>query len=187
MTLEQETKLDEIIKQFEKDNKVKVLRNGNTLTVKSPLKIETKGAYVKELSELDNDLPIVNRALVKYITEGVPVEETINSSNDMIDFQKIFHISSKFKLGWHNGKEMSEKTYRVYASTDYKDTYLGRCRESGETPNKFGNCPEHCFIYNKEVRGIPMSVKLDKKWYINLARKRLQDFGYEFADKNALF
>ena len=187
MTPEQELKLQEIIQQFEKENKVKVIREGNTLTVKSPLKIETKGAYVKELSELDNDLPIVNKALVNYIAKGVPVEETINSSNDMIDFQKIFHISSKFKLGWHNGKEMSEKTYRVYASTDYKDTYLGRCRESGETPNKFGNCPEHCFIYNKEVRGIPMSVKLDKKWYINLARKRLQDFGYEFADKNALF
>lgn len=150
-------------------------------------KLERKGSYVKELSELDNDLPIVNEAIVKYISEKVPVEETINSCNEMIKFQKIFRVSHKFKLGWHNGKEMSEKTYRVYASNDYKDTYLGRCRESGETPNKFGNCPEHCFIYNKEVRGIPMSVKLDKKWYINLARKRLEDYGYEFADKNALF
>lgn len=150
-------------------------------------KLERKGAYVKELSELDNDLPIVNRALVNYIAKGIPVEETINSSNDMIDFQKIFHVSSKFKLGWHNWKELPDKTYRVYASTDNSDTYLGRCRDSGENPNKFGNCPEHCFIYNKEVKGVPLSKKLDRLWYINLAKKRLQDFGYEFANKNALF
>ena len=149
--------------------------------------VETKGLYVKELSEIDNDLPIVNKALVNYIAKGVPVEDTINSSNDMIDFQKIFHVSSKFKLGWHNGQEIRDKTYRVYASTDARDTYLGRCRDSGETPNKFGNCPDHCFIYNKEVKGMPLSKKIDRLWYINLAKKRLQDFGYEFADKNALF
>ena len=150
-------------------------------------KIETKGAYVKELSEIDNDLPIVNRALVQYITKGIPVEDTINASNDMMDFQKIVRVSSKFKLGWHNGEERTERTYRVYASTDYKDTYIGRCREHGETPNKFGNTPEHCFIYNKEVKGVPLSNKLDKKWYINLAKKRLGDFGYEFRDSYALF
>ena len=35
--------------------------------------------YVKENNPLDNNLPILNEALVKYITEGIPVEETINS------------------------------------------------------------------------------------------------------------
>ena len=166
------------IVQKDVNNYVGIFKNGE---------IERKGIYVKELSELDNDLPIVNKALVNYITKSIPIEETINSSNDMIDFQKIFRVKGDFVCGWHNGHEMTEKTYRVYASTDYSDTYLGRCRESGGTPNKFGNCPEHCFIYNKEVKGVPLSKKLDKKWYINLAKKRLEDFGYEFADKNALF
>ena len=105
----------------------------------------------------------------------------------MIEFQKVFRVSHKFKLGWHNGHEISDKTYRVYAYTDIRDTYLGLCRESGETPNKFGNCPDHCFIYNKEVKGLPLSNKLDKKWYINLAKKRLEDFGYTFQKKDALF
>lgn len=180
-------KLAQIIRQFEEKNNVRVIVQGNQLSLDLPHKYETKGAYVKELSELDNDLPIVNRALVKYITEGIPVEDTINNSNDMIDFQKVFRVSSKFKLGWHNGQEIKDKTYRVYASKDFHDTYLGRCRDSGETPNKFGNCPEHCFIYNKDVKGVPLSNKLDKLWYINLAKKRLQDFGYEFQRKDALF
>ena len=42
----------------------------------------------------------------------------------------------------------------------------------------FTRCPEHCFIYNKDVNEIPMSKKVDKQWYVKLARKRLEDFGY---------
>lgn len=151
------------------------------------LKLERKGAYVKELSDIDNNLPIVNKALVKYISEGIPVEDTINSSNDMIDFQQVVRVSKSFKFGWHNGKELSEKTYRVYASKNIKDTYIGRCRDHGETPNKFGSTPDHCFIYNKEVKGVPLLDNVDRKWYINLAKKRLQDFGYEIMENNALF
>lgn len=151
------------------------------------LKLERKGMYVKELSELDNNLPIVNKALVEYISRGTPVEDTINSSNDMTDFQQVVRVSKSFKYGWHNGQEMTDKTYRVYASKDLKDTYIGRCREHNGTPNKFGSTPEHCFIYNKEVKGVPLSDKLDKKWYIELANKRLRDFGYDIKDQNALF
>ena len=151
------------------------------------LKLERKGMYVKELSELDNNLPIVNKALVEYISRGTPVEDTINSSNDMTDFQQVVRVSKSFKYGWHNGQEMTDKTYRVYASKDLKDTYIGRCREHNGTPNKFGSTPEHCFIYNKEVKGVPLSDKLDKKWYIELANKRRRDFGYDIKDQNALF
>ena len=43
-------------------------------------KIETKGKYVKENSPLDNNLPILNEALVAFITKGIPVEETINTN-----------------------------------------------------------------------------------------------------------
>ena len=150
-------------------------------------KLERKGKYVKELSDLDNDLPIVNKAVVDYIINGTPVEQTINNSNDMIDFQTIVRVSKAYKLGWHNGKELSEKTFRVYASTDTKDTYIGKCRESGATPEKFANTPEHCFIYNKSVKGIPLSAKLDKKWYIDLSKKRLSEYGYEMQTKFSLF
>ena len=150
-------------------------------------KEEVKGAYVKELSKLDNDLPIVNKALKEYIFRGVPVEETINNCNEMIMFQKIFRVSHKFKYGYHNGQELSEKTYRIYASTDINDSPIARVRDHGETPNTFGNSPDHCFIYNKSVNDIPMSIKVDKKWYIRLAKKRLEDFGYTFRKEGQIF
>jgi DNA polymerase len=42
---------------------------------------------------------------------------------------------------------------------------------------KFANTPEHCFIYNDSVNGKKVPNKLDKKWYIELAEKRLKQFG----------
>lgn len=150
-------------------------------------KIETKGKYVKENNPLDNNLPILNEALVAYITKGIPVEETINNCNDMIKFQNIYRLSGRFKTAWHNGEYLTNKTYRVYASLDKNDTYLGKCEESGGSIIKFQDTPEHCFIYNKDVRDIPLSCKLDKEWYVKMAKERLRQFGYDFQKKNALF
>ena len=148
---------------------------------------ERKGAYVKELTELDNNLPIVNEALVKYITEGIPVEDTINSCNEFIKFQMVFRVSRSYKYAVHNGKRYSERTFRVFASKDINDGYLGRCKQEGGNPDKFGNCPDHCFIWNKSVKGTDIPLTLDKKWYISLAKKRLEDFGYEVKKSGQMF
>lgn len=150
-------------------------------------KIERKGGYVGELDETTYNMSIVNKALVEFMSNGTPVEKTINECNDMREFQIVYKVKGGFKYAWHNGEELSEKTFRVYASTDPKDTYLGRCREHGSTPNKFQNCPDNCFIYNKEINGIPMSIKVDKEWYIRLARKRLEDFDLITTSSKRLF
>ena len=151
-------------------------------------KLERKGAMVMELNDLSYNLPIVNEAMVEYITKGTPVEDTVNNCNEMIKFQSVFRISSSYKCAWHNGEYLTNKTYRVYASKDSKDTYLGKCRSVGGTAEKFANTPEHCFIINGSVKDIPMSIKLDRKWYIDLAKKRLNEsFGYELKTGNALW
>ena len=150
-------------------------------------KLERKGAYVKELSDLDYNLPIVNEAVVKYISEGISIEETVDNCNEFIKFQIIFRVSRSYKYAVHNNKRYTEKTFRVFASTDINDGYLGRCKEEGSTIEKFQNCPDRCFIYNKSVKDVPIPLKLDRKWYINLAKKRLEDFGYEIKRANQLF
>ena len=187
MTEEQEKRLQEIIQKFEKENKVKVTREGNTLTAKSSPKYERKGGYIKDSSPIDYNLPIINEALFKYITEQIPVEETINNCNEFIKFQQIFRVANGYKFAYHNGKKYNEKTFRVFASTDWNDGYLGRCREEGSNPDKFQNCPDRCFIWNDSVKDVPIPLKLDKKWYISLAKKRLEDFGYEVKRKGQLF
>lgn len=136
---------------------------------------KSKGAYVKELSELDYDLPIVNEAIVKFLTEGIEPKETVNACDDLKKFQKVVKVSSKYKYGWHNGEIQTDKTYRVFASLDPYDTYVGKIKTEGAKPEKFANTPEHCFIENGNVNGVKVPGKLNKSWYIELAEKRIRE------------
>ena len=131
---------DLIKKVIQKDvnNYIIVMDNG---------KIKSKGAYVKSLNSLDYDLPIVNKALMEYFISGMPVEETINNCNDLIEFQKVVKVSSKYKL-----------------------------KKDKDTKDKIGGTPERCFIENGDIKGIKVPRKLDKQWYIDTAKKRIKDF-----------
>lgn len=164
--------------------------------------VETKGAYVKELSSLDNDLPIVNKALVDYMTKGIPIEETINNCQDLIMFQKIVKLSSKYhhvehehcvpKLCHYGVRVIKScytypktikydyKCYRVFASKDNMDGRILKVK-LGKKGEKFGNTPEHCFIDNEDITNKKVPNKLDKSWYIDLARKRLNDYGVKYG------
>lgn len=161
--------------------------------------VERIGAYVKELSRIDNDLPILNKALVDYMVKGVPVEQTINQCDDLIEFQKIVKLSDSYKWVEHEHGEPIERTkgvrvihkwyeysttdkytyksYRVFASNDLQDGRLLKNGGKRGKAEKFANTPEHCFIWNDSVEGVKVPQNLDRQWYIDLARKRLADFG----------
>lgn len=138
--------------------------------------VERKGAYVKELSRTDFDLPIVNKALVDYMVNKTSVEETITRCNEMIMFQKLVKLSAKYEYVEHNEIRYSYKCYRVFASLDPKDGKILKCR-TGNNPAKFGNTPDQCFIENGDIHNMTIPAKLDRKYYIDLAKKRLSDFG----------
>ena len=160
-------------------------------------KYDRKGAYLKELNDLDNDLPIVNKALFEYLMHDVPVETTVRSATMLKDFQKIVKVSSKFEAASHNNELLSNKTYRVFASKNIKDGALyktktvnfkrdlnssrvvARQTRSFTKEDKFGNTPDHCFIVNSNVNGVEISKypDLDVRWYIDEANHRLAAFG----------
>lgn len=138
--------------------------------------IERKGAYVKDLSAIDNDLPIINKAIVDYLLQGILPEKTINECNDYIMFQKICKLSNKFDAVTDGRKEYTNKCYRVFASTNMSDGKIQRVKYDGSNKryNKFGNTSEHSFIENGNVLDKPIPKKLDKQWYINLANDRIE-------------
>lgn len=153
------------IHQGDVNNYVMVETNGN---------YKSKGAYVKELSKLDYDLPIVNEAIVRYMVDGIPVEKTIVECNELIKFQKIVKLSSKYEYVTHNGKRYGWKSYRVFASKDYfRDGPILKWR--GGKGDKFANTPENCFIDNGDVTEKQVPEKLDRNYYIELARQRLKE------------
>lgn len=184
--------LDTIAEIYQKDV-------NNYLWIDADGKVERKGAYVKELSRIDNDLPILNEALVEYMVHKTPVEETIGKCTDLIKFQKLVKLSDNYK--WveheHGGRILKQsgvrkikqwyeytkterysyKSYRVFASNDPDDGRILRCGGARGRAEKFGNTPDHCFIFNDSVVNAPVPGILDRNWYIDLAKKRLKDFG----------
>jgi DNA polymerase len=148
-------------------------------------KIERKGAYVKELSPMDNDLPILNKALVDYMLKGVPVEKTIKEADKLIDFQKICKLTSSYEAVEHStfekppklgrSKRYTNKCYRIFASKNPEDGAVYRCK--GNRLYKFANTSEHSFIENGDITNIEPPEKLNREWYINEAKKRLEQYG----------
>ena len=150
-------------------------------------KLERKGAYVKELNDLDYDLPVVNKAIVEFLTKGVKPKEYINSCDELREFQKIVKVSSNYLYGWHNNEFLTDRTFRVFASNDLKDSYIGKCKTEGGTIEKFGNTPEHCFIENDDIHGVKVPKNLDKQWYIDLANDRIKKkFGLSVSGNDGL-
>ena len=139
-------------------------------------KIERKGSYVQEYDVLKNDLTIVNTALVDYMTKGVPVETTINSCDDLNLFQKVVKVSNKYLRAWHNGQPLQDKTFRVFASTDARDGSICKQKKEGANLEKFAYCPDHAVIYNEKITS-ETRIDIDKHYYIDLAYKRLKDYG----------
>ena len=152
----------------------------NYLAVKVNGDIHAKGAYVKDLNDLDYDLPIVNESLKNFMIFGTPVESTINMCTDFRKFQKIVKLSNKYRWVEHeNGcttTKLVNKAYRIFASRDNNDGRLMKC-DGVRNPAKFGNTPDKCFIFNDDLTGVAIPDKLDRQWYIDLAYKRLNDFG----------
>lgn len=145
-------------------------------------KFERKGAYVKELSRIDNDLPIINKALVDYMTKGTPMQQTIRECDEMIMFQKVCKLTSNYKYVTDNtGAEYYNKCYRIFASTDESDGLIQKVKyEKGRLrKDKFANTSEHSRIVNGDITGSRCPDWLDKEWYCNLALKRLEQYGID--------
>lgn len=157
----------------------------NYVMVTTDGKVKSKGAYVKKLSRLDNDLPIVNKAMVEYMINDTPVETTINNCDELIMFQKIVKLSGKYDFVQHNDITYDWKSYRVFASRDSSDISIYKCKfvppsiqyPDGIKRDKFANTPTQCFILNDDINGTAVPSKLNKNYYIDLAKDRLNQFG----------
>lgn len=165
--------------EFDVYNEVFQKDVNNYVLVAADGKMKTKGKYTKSLSKIDNDLPIVNKALVNYMVNKIPVEATINNCDDLIMFQKIVKLSGKYWRVWHNGEFTADKCHRVFASLDHTDSYIGKCKSRGATIEKFADTPDSCFVDNEDVTTKKVPNKLDRQWYIDLTKRRLNQYGVE--------
>ncbi|WP_199615518.1 ERF family protein [Paenibacillus alkalitolerans] len=168
---------EEIERIFQKDVNNYVQRSVNG-------KVKVKGGYVSNYEGGDfkqYSMVIVSKAVVAHLLDGVPLEETINSCDDMEQFQIVCKAGSTYdKVVWKGsaGEVEVQNTNRVFASinkehgTLYK-VKLPKAEGEKERRDKIANLPDHCFIANRAGYKIGM---VDKQFYIDLAQKRINDY-----------
>ena len=125
---------------------------------------------------INNNATIVAKAIVDYFTLGIEVEKTIGECNDIFQFQLIAKAGNKYREAYHHvdGKQESvQKVNRVYASKDSRYGKLYKVKAENDSTAKIEMLPEHCIIDNDNKLTIE---SVDKAWYIDLAKKRINDF-----------
>ena len=133
--------------------------------------ISTAGAF-----NINNNATIVAKAIVDYFTLGAQVETTIGDCDDISQFMLIAKAGSKYKEAYHlvDGKqEPVQKVNRVYATNDTRYGKLFKVKSEDDSTAKIESLPEYCIIDNTGELTID---KVDKTWYIELAKKRINDF-----------
>ena len=137
---------------------------------------ESKGAYVKELNPLDNDLPIVNKALREYMINGTPIESTINACDELIQFQKIFKLGSSYDCLICGDQTYYNKVYRCFAAKEGKTLFKYKSKPTARF-DKVANTSFYSVIDNSDITGKSVPEYINKSWYIDLANERLRQFG----------
>ena len=125
---------------------------------------------------INNNATIVAKAIVEYFTKGVDVEITIGECTDVFQFQIIAKAGKKYREAYHvvDGLKMPvQRVNRVYATTDMRYGRLFKIKAEDDATAKIEMLPEHCIIDNDNHLTIDA---IDKTFYIEMARKRINDF-----------
>lgn len=162
---------------LEFDEFVKVIQRdvNNYIIVAADGSYKSKGAVVKKQDALDYDTAILNEAVIKYFVDGIPVEKTIRECNELIKFQKIVKISGSYEHALHGNEKLNDKTLRVFASNDLRDGGVFKVKKGGN-PEKFANTSTNCFILNDDINGMKVPDKLDRDFYISMAKRNVNQF-----------
>jgi hypothetical protein len=161
----------------------------NYVEVQPSGKFKTKGGYlVRGIApagafNVNNNATIVAKALVEYFVKGTPPEDTINACDDIFQFQIIAKAGAKYREAYHmvDGEKVPvQKVNRIYATKDPRYGKLFKVKgaemfvdSKKDSISKIEMLPEHCIIDNDNRLTIDA---VDKTFYIEMARKRINDF-----------
>lgn len=155
----------------------------NYILVDEDDNLKLLGGFVRQ-STINNTRPrdmrvtgrIIDNAVVNYFVNGIDPRQTINASDDLLDFQLIR------KTGWtydktvieYNGLDMDvQKVNRVYATLDKSWGKLYKVKSSGLKRDSHASLPNHCALANKNDFDIR---NLDREYYISEANDRIRKF-----------
>lgn len=125
---------------------------------------------------INNNTKVVSQAITNYFTKGISPEETIEADNNILDYQMIAKASSKYReayLETEDGPVPVQKINRVYATSNPRYGKLVKIKMESDGEADIPSLPDHCLLDNDNH----LTIKdIDKNWYIQLARKQINDF-----------
>jgi hypothetical protein len=145
-------------------------------------KVKAKGRFAKFNGGnfMQNNLSIIDRALVNYYIYDIPVHQTVidtYKNNDLLPFQIVCKMGTTYNgMYYEYGEEgeteliETQKVNRVFATNDKK--YWGIYKRKGDSYQKIANTSEHNIIHNEDISTFDKS-KLDLNYYIELCKKNL--------------
>lgn len=170
-----ELEVDDIQKVWIKDvnNLLMIKMNGDVKTVGGYLNhgISVKGAW-----SINNNMVIVKKALIEYFVHGTPVEDTINDSTNILEFQIIAKAGAKYREAYHIVDDEHipvQKVNRVYATTDERYGKIFKVKAETDATARIEMLPDHCIIDNDNHLSLD---DVDRTFYIDMAKKRIRDF-----------
>lgn len=175
--------------------------------------VKTKGSFVRfwnhRMSDddfyqianftINNNMTIIDEAVVKKILFNIPIEQTIMSCNDLIRFQKIvklmtgftnltvndgesFHLLKNSDIyNWIDNDEIYHgKAYRMFFIENGKHFKKYKMLEDGDFKNdNIAGCSNSAIIYNGDVKNAKLNdvdFKIDYNHYIELANNVLKSY-----------
>lgn len=175
--------------ELERDDVQRIVQKDvNNYVAEEGGKIKACGDYVKRWRGDDvsteneikdrlknNDLTIVQIALVERLLHDVPVEVTIGNCQNPFYFQQIAKFGSSYASAFHevDGERVPvQKVNRVYATTDPRFGTVKKVKPTGEA-QRIANLPDHCIIDNENRITIE---QIDKQFYIDMANERVGQY-----------
>lgn len=184
-----EDKLRAVYKQWEIDTGMKMEEDhyhtivqkdvNNYILIGDNNVVKTKGILLKKRTPIDNDTPIIQKALQEYFVNGTDPRTTIEASNNLIDFQIIKSRPSSFDKMELNGIQYDLKYYRLFAARGAG--YRNAVWSKGDKYAKVSGTPESCALDNGYIVDAPCPQWLDKEWYILKATELIHNQENGFA------
>lgn len=170
----------------------------NYIEVQADGRVKLKGKWANQAEESLNTLnaPVTHKAILNYYTKGIPIEETVYSNNNPIDFCFTAKRGKKYLSTIYTiGDETFEvnKVNRVMATTDKKygtlkkfkiveeeikiKTEKGKMVGTGDYKltdryDKVAEIPMNCKLVNDEVKFVE---DLDREWYVEFAKNKIKE------------
>jgi len=168
---------------MEEDNIIQVRQRdvNNYVMRKKDGTIKAKGGAVSDWQGgtfKHNSMSIVCKAIVYYLLDEIPIEDTIGNCDDVFAFQMINKTGSTFNRVVHKvegGERVVNKVNRIYASNNPNvgSVFKIKVVDGEDRYNKIPNCPEHAIIDNSCKISIDM---INKQWYIDITKKKINQF-----------